>query len=405
MVTLTKSYWLIGSSFVLSGLGNALYDVGGNHIILRLWKGISDSPVNAMHGGYGLGALLAVQIAKPFIQFNPMSIGTNGTVEVTSENTYISSNRSSSLEEKLNMLELKVSVAYWITVSIGILIAFSFFIAQFAEIRNRKKYAKSNRFVKIKLITEPNQIRKASDCEYKLNQDEENLKPNNFFQRILFGERRYSSAATMYMLIQILLITIAMLYFNGYFALIGKYMLIYITMGPSKQSVETYRRLITFYYATFSCSRLLASFVAFKLNTLVFMILLVSLNLVASSFFIVPYFHNFELFYWLVFALKGITSGPCIPSMYMLARYVLRDFNSFVISVFAIGLGAGPLIMQQLAGYTLDKMPSHSEFLGFNDFTSKYFIAYLLFIPSALAFVTILLIILIFKKFGYLIRS
>ena len=58
--------------FLIQGLGTATYDLGGNHVILKLWDGVSSSPINALHAGFGVGALIALEIAKPVIKFQPL---------------------------------------------------------------------------------------------------------------------------------------------------------------------------------------------------------------------------------------------------------------------------------------------------------------------------------------------
>ena len=37
--------------FLIQGLATAIWDIGGNHIVLGVWEGVSSSPINAMHAG------------------------------------------------------------------------------------------------------------------------------------------------------------------------------------------------------------------------------------------------------------------------------------------------------------------------------------------------------------------
>lgn len=48
VIPITKTYWLTIIWFLIQGIATAGYDLGGNHIVLGLWKGISTSPINAM---------------------------------------------------------------------------------------------------------------------------------------------------------------------------------------------------------------------------------------------------------------------------------------------------------------------------------------------------------------------
>jgi hypothetical protein len=89
----------------------------------------------------------------------------------------------------------------------------------------------------------------------------------------------------------------------------------------------------------------------------------------------------------------------------MVAKKVLGDYNSFVISLFSIGLGLGPLVFQQLTAFIVDNLkPASKSFLGFENFDSTYTIAHMIFLSSFLSFITFLVIVLIYKKFVYLIR-
>ena len=57
--------------YSFQGLAQSLYETCGNYLTLNLWKGVSESPINAVHAGYGIGALLSIQLARPFIAFKP----------------------------------------------------------------------------------------------------------------------------------------------------------------------------------------------------------------------------------------------------------------------------------------------------------------------------------------------
>jgi hypothetical protein len=71
--------------FGVQGIGSCLFEIGGTHIVLKLWDGVSTSPINALYAGYGIGGLLMVQLAKPFIIFNELedSMLSNNTNSTT----------------------------------------------------------------------------------------------------------------------------------------------------------------------------------------------------------------------------------------------------------------------------------------------------------------------------------
>ena len=398
LITFTTTYWVIGLGFVLQGFGNALYDVGGNKILLDLWKGISNSPVNAMHAGYGIGALLAVQIIKPFIQFDPLSATTKDLQQANNNTTNLLNQALSTSET--NTTSLQIRIPFWISAFMGLSIAILFILAQLFEIRNHRKYEKAQgTHLKSTLLDK-------SAAIYSVQTEIEESAGNNFLDKLFFGQKKYKTYPKIYMYSQIILATSLLFYLQGYSTLISRFTLTYLTLGPAKLSINSYTNLQTLYWITFVVSRFSAAFIAFKLNPLVFVFILTFVNTLTSSFLLIPYFTHFELFYWIVLAIKGVTSGPCIPSIFMVAKHVMRDYNSFIISIFSIGLGAGPLIFQQLTGIILDtlKPPQTESFLGFGQFNSTYFIGHLIFASSALSFAAFLLIVLIYKKCFYLIK-
>ena len=48
--------------FLIQGLATAFWDIGGNHIVLGVWEGVSSSPINAMHAGRNLSNYLKIKL-------------------------------------------------------------------------------------------------------------------------------------------------------------------------------------------------------------------------------------------------------------------------------------------------------------------------------------------------------
>ena len=117
--------------FLVQGIALAVWDIGGNTITLKTWDGISTSPLNAMHAGYGIGGILAVQISKPFIKFDKMTplpeSGANG----------------SGGEPQASAADISIGTPYIITATIGVAVCvLCFLAAQALEAKNRSRYRK-----------------------------------------------------------------------------------------------------------------------------------------------------------------------------------------------------------------------------------------------------------------------
>ena len=372
--------------FLIQGLATATYDLGGNHIILKLWDGISSSPINAMHSGYGIGALIAVQLAKPFIKFDPLQ-SLNDTEEIISSNESFISNVTSNY---INSNDIKIGIPFAISAIIGIAIVVLFIIAQIIELKNAKK-------VEAKIGS------KFSIDNDKTKDNE--TRSSSFFQRLLFDKKEYKGKALAYMLVQIFLLALIFFCLQGYITVISKFMLTYLTMGPGNFSVEEYAQLQTLYWAVFVLSRFLAAFLAFKMNPIIFVFILFVLNLIFCTFFIIPYFTQIKLFYWVAISALGLFSGPMQPSTFMVAKKFLKNYNSFVISIFMIGHGLGGTFFQQITGNILNSFQSTKNFLGYENFQPANLIAHAFFTPSLISFLVYIPIFVIYKKYSNLIKD
>ncbi|UJR17183.1 hypothetical protein I4U23_004079 [Adineta vaga] len=61
------SFILMCAISFAQGLSKGFTDLGGNNLVLNMWGVYAAAPLNAVHLGYGLGALLANLLIRPFI--------------------------------------------------------------------------------------------------------------------------------------------------------------------------------------------------------------------------------------------------------------------------------------------------------------------------------------------------
>ena len=115
--------------------------------------------------------------------------------------------------------------------------------------------------------------------------------------------------------------------------------------------------------------------------------------------FLIPFFTNYESFFWIGISLMGLLSGPLQPSCYMSAKAFLGQYNSFIFSLFSIGLILGGIFFQELTAKLLDSVESRNYLLGFNHFEPAYIISYLFFGTSFLSLMIFIPIFCIYKKF------
>jgi fucose permease len=176
-------------------------------------------------------------------------------------------------------------------------------------------------------------------------------------------------------------------------------MLTYLTKGPAKFELSNFFTTQTLFWAFFILGRFLAALLAFKLSTLVFFSLMTVLNIVCLVLYVIPALNSIQLFYWFIVCAIGLFSGPLIPSCFMVAKEVLVDVNSFLVSIFCVGLGIGALSSQYLTGTLLDKFNPAKNWLGYTDASSAYIIPLYLFAWLILTSITYLFIVIIHKTF------
>lgn len=366
-IPITRNYSTQTIYFLFQGFAQAVYDLGGNHIILNLWSGINTSPINAMHAGYGIGAIVATQLSKPFIKFDPYKINQTQSMNNT-------------LWDSMDSVHLKWP--YWISSLVALTISILFLYAQIAENKNRLKLENNRK--KLVLLNEDLDM---DTFSIGTSTSLTNNKFSLYLKRLFVGQEKLqylSKKQYSRMMLQIFLFFIVFLFNQGYFTILSRFMITYLTMGPAKLDVKIFIIVQTLFWAFFIIGRFMAAYLAFKIDTILFFILILFLNLIINFLFLIPIFTKFSLFFWIFIPMLGLCSGPMTPTGIMLAKQLL-DINSFVLSLFIVGLASGGIVFQQVTGFFLDHFnPNKQNWLGFSNANSSYIIPHLACISSLL---------------------
>ncbi len=282
------------------------------------------------------------------------------------------------------------------TVSFGIFVSFSLLVAQFIELKNLKKFEKN-----VKNLNECNESQ-LKIIEINIEKNE-----NSFLKKLIFDKNVYHGFDLIHQIIQIILIILMFIFVSAHTSIKNRYMLTYLTKGPGKLSVSDYTNVFSIYWSLFVISRLITTFFAFKLNPIIFLFCVHSLNMLMCFLFVVPYFLRNKLFFWINISLIGFISGPMQPSSFMLAKYILGPYSSLVMSFFLFGLNFGSIFSGKVVGSLLDVLSFQLDkpFLGFEKFQPASIIAHALFGTSFLAVLIFLLISFFFKKYKSFINK
>lgn len=320
---------------------------------------------------------------------------TQSILKILRLETNLSNNSYKTINNSNNQIDLRAP--YWISGSISILIAFIFLATQFYESKNKHNNSRKKR--EFMLLTEDLSDNEINDDD---NEQENNERIKYFMKNLLFSDKTYTGKALVYMLVQIDLFMLVFVLSQGSFTVITRFMLTYLTKGPANLDIKTYSIIISLFWALFIFSRFISTYLAVIIDPIYFFLIILFMNSFVSALFLVPALTTYELFFWIALPVLGATSGPIMPSGLMIAKEII-NFNSFVLSLFIVGMASGGILFQQLTGELLDHFDINNNndskyWMGFKNVNSSYAIPHLIFLSSFLALITFLPIFILFKK-------
>lgn len=359
----------------LQGAAQASLDVCVNGEALRLWSGISNSPISIILAGYGIGALVVVFIAKPFVKFNPI-------LNAISDNNNITNTSS------IKQSDIKLHIPFTIAGLFGLLIVCGFMISFYYT----TKLNKAN-------DTQLESKKPQENSEMIANDDDDNhlnvklTKTAKFFM-IIFDENSSNNKERAAKVIKSLLLFILCVCVGGYTIVLSAFRLTYLTTGPGRIPMNKYFIIEMLYWLFFVIGRLVTTIVAFKMNSLIFFTILILLNLLASFLYALPLLNVIQVFYWFIIAILAFLNGPLIPTCIMVAKHIMVKINSVLLALFALAMSIGAIFYQYLTGYLLDKFKPDEYWFGYIEPTSVYIIPIILFSSIALSTFFYLLIVI-----------
>ena len=375
--------------YICQGISHALFDICMNGAVLNLWNGISNSPINGVQAGYGIGALIAVFISKPFVKY---SKNNNRT---TNSTNLISALRNETIVPSLPNITLQVP--YTVAGFIGILISVAFVIAQYYESKNVKRQNRKSQ-VSIKI----EEIEKLNDN--KLESTLEKPEKSNYISNLIFNDKIYDAKVFKSKLLLTTLLIFLAMSIGGFSIILANFMLTYTTKGPAKLSLNSFFLIQMLFWVFNVVGRLLASVVAYKLNTLVYFFVLIILNFTCISLYSIPQLNSTTIFYWLIIIPLSTVNGPIIPSTMMVLKHVMGQVSSVLIAIFGIGLAIGAVSVQYLTSFLLDEFEPNPNWLSYKDATSVYIIPIIILINVSVSFIVLIVLIIVFnslnKKYG-----
>jgi hypothetical protein len=100
----------------------------------------------------------------------------------------------------------------------------------------------------------------------------------------------------------------------------------------------------------------------------------------------------------------GLATGPGTPSTFMVAKDIIKNYNSFVLSLFSVGMGMGQMFFQQACGSLLDLIESKENFLGFDKSEAAYIVSYAFLTPCLISFLVFVISIFVYRRYIHLLN-
>ena len=349
-------------------------------LIIIILKGISNSPVNAMHAGYGIGAIIVVQTLKSYIKFDPLL----KTIEKLNDSTVINITKT---DKNLTSSDIDLFIPYTYGACYGIFIVIAFLFAQYFE----SKVLKSNS----KDVIE-NLIEKSSPVSFDHRANLKSIQKNSF------GSNLENETSTCAVIVITTLLFFLFMFVNGTITIVNTFMLTYMVNGPAKFDVFTFIQLQTLYWLFQIISRISAALCGFKMNSLIFFLILILTQFFITIFYSIPILNTNKMFYWILIPLLGFGLGPMIPSCFMITKYLYKNINAFLLSILLLGTGIGNIFSQYITGFILDKFdvnnyPFFSHYYTSSPVTSKYLIPFIILFFISVSTIIFTLILIIYK--------
>lgn len=371
----------------------AITDICGSELALRLWHGVSNSPIITIMAGHGIGACLAAVVVRPFIKFNPQKLHQNN-------NSYTEFNLTSSppsIKRELTPSDIQLKIPFSIAALYSSFLAICFIVSQFIETKNRKKHKLLNQ----KFKNEPLIEAKNALINDQSNQEKFKKWANNLIFKVEYDSNKLFAVK----IIQLVILVILGFSSSGFISIETNFMITYLTKGPAKLSIGNYFTFQIIFWLLYVFGRFMATLIAYKINTLAYFIVLCLFNLIVLFIYIVPALNTNKLFLWIIVFSLSFISGPIIPSVIMIAKHTLVHVSSTLISIFGVSMAMGGIAAYYITGHLLDNLKLNSKWLGYQDATSVYVIPYIMLLFAVLVILCSFLLLVVQFKFKKLLNE
>ena len=298
------------------------FNITGNNILcLRLWGKSAAAPVHALHFGFGIGALIAPQLARPFISHHQNPMTSNSSA----------SNSSNITNEEYEGLRSNVIIPYTIS---ALLTAFFFLAFVVFYIFDRHLESRSGEQKKIDLSHDAKIPTKKSQT-YSI-----------------FSPASCTNGDTVFGILFFTLVFLFYMNVVGGERAFGKFLFSYAVSDIHNFSTDKATVLNTVFWTCFTSGRGVAILAARWISPRLLLCVEISANL-ACGIVLLAAGHQSSLLLWIFTGLFGFFLSPVFPAGLSWINQHVKMTGVAVGFVFT-GSAIGGMVYQWLTGYLFE---------------------------------------------------
>ena len=325
-----------------------------NCLAARMWGKKASVPLHALHLGFGIGALLAQQVCRPFISErlpgfdDDVTTGGVNTTTSTPVEFGNSSVNSSVAEFESSQFHIPYMISCAITFSLALMCLFFYFFEKFHGLdltsADDKSECDSDNAEEIEL--------KANGKEFEKHNTNENRASRARSLLGVFNPGSCADGDSVFGFIMMLLVLVYYMNVVGAERIYSKFLYSYSRQSKNRLSKDRATLVNSLFWIFFTFGRLLAVVLAKFVPVKLYIIANILFNVIAG--FVLSVFANGNApVLYACSALMGLVLSPLFPNLLAWVNQYLKLKGVAVACVF-IGSSCGGLIYQWVGGFLFE---------------------------------------------------
>ncbi|CAF1039835.1 unnamed protein product [Rotaria sordida] len=333
--SLVTSLILMCILFFIQGAAQGLTDLGGTNILLTMWGAHAAAPLNTAHLGYGIGAVIANLLVRPFLSQRSLSKDTTNNTKLneTFESVHSIPTKNSS-----------IVVPYSITAVLCLLIAVGHLFFYIREQKSQRERLEIQQVDYTAVSTNP------LNTTHTIDKDKSSP----------YSPRTCGRGFFQYGLILSIIFVIYTFFIGGNDQTFSKFFFSYVKQDKLNISTQGASWATILYWLSYSIGRLIAAIIS------VFLSVDICLNIVWCGGFCLAL--AWLIFVWVIgltstslFILGSATGLVFSPIFPLSFGYFNQKLNvvPMLLALLLCGSAVGTITLQKIAGFVMDRNPKH----------------------------------------------